>query len=244
MDKVPCRGIEFVKPSVVCPDPERSVSILKYRSDRVAAQAVGVMGVVLIVDETVRRAVKSIDSPAICPDPQRAVSSLVYCADNVVTQAVGIIWVVVIMGKAVFRAIEPAEAVSLGADPEYSFLIQEYRVDEIAAYIVRASAALISDELLCIAVEGVQSAAVGADPERALVVFDHRPDVVVTQAGRISGDVPVVGKGVSIVLVQPILCAEPHEPFAILQNAIDRTLGEPLFQGDALEFDGLIWFER
>ena len=45
----------------------------------------------------------------------------------------------------------------------------------------------------------------------------------------------VDGKGVTIVFVQPILGAKPHEPLAILEHAKHSGLGKPLFQRDGIK---------
>ena len=45
----------------------------------------------------------------------------------------------------------------------------------------------------------------------------------------------VHGKAVAVVLVEPIAGAKPHEAIAILEDAVDGAVGEPLFHGDAVK---------
>jgi hypothetical protein len=42
---------------------------------------------------------------------------------------------------------------------------------------------------------------------------------------------------ITVIFVQPVLRTYPDESFLILNDGIDRTLREPLVDGDVVEFD-------
>jgi hypothetical protein len=41
---------------------------------------------------------------------------------------------------------------------------------------------------------------------------------------------------IPVILIEPVLRTEPHQSFAVLQNAEDRALREALVKGDAFKF--------
>ena len=66
-----------------------------------------------------------------------------------------------------------------------------------------------------------------------------RLNEIVAQAIGVRWIVLVHYKLVAIVAVQAVLCAEPHEPPAVLEDAQHDALREPLFERDTLELDVL-----
>ena len=70
-------------------------------------------------------------------------------------------------------------------------------------------------------------------------VFKERRDQVVAEGVRVFRVVSVYGEAVTIIAVQTILGAEPHEAVAILEDASDRAVREALLDGETSETDSV-----
>ncbi len=114
-------------------------------------------------------------------------------------------------------------------------MIADDRSDRIVAeagWIV--GLVLVAYESFMGPVEQVQ-AAKGPYPEGAFMILVDRSYPAVTEARGIIG---VVTKYCEIVAVKPveaILGSDPEKSPAVLQNAVDRGLGEPFFNTQVLE---------
>jgi hypothetical protein len=63
-----------------------------------------------------------------------------------------------------------------------------------------------------------------AQPQITLRVFQDSIDVVSAEADRVRQVMAIDGKGIRIVLIEPVLRADPQEALAILQNRIHAAL--------------------
>jgi hypothetical protein len=93
-------------------------------------------------------------------------------------------------------------------------------------------------ELPLLPIEAVESTS-GPDPQHALPVFVQRGDLAIAEAGGIRRVVPVHVQVVTVVSVQPVAGAKPHEPHVILQDAGYGVLGEPVLNREAFESQAL-----
>ena len=84
-------------------------------------------------------------------------------------------------------------------------------------------------ELLCARIEAIQPAAPRADPDVAITIFHQRVDGVVTERNGIVGIVFVDGEGVTVVTIEAVLRADPHEAAAVLQKSQSRVLRQAVF---------------
>ena len=77
----------------------------------------------------------------------------------------------------------------------------------------------------------VQPAAPGADPKTAIRIFEKGRDIVVADGIWIMRVMPVMGKSIAIVSVQPILRADPDITLVVLQNGGNVILRQPILDG-------------
>ena len=79
----------------------------------------------------------------------------------------------------------------------------------------------------------------GDKPKQVPLIPEAVLDPVGAQAVGIASIVLIDPEFVAVVAVQPILRAKPHEAMAVLDDAVDRALGEAVFDGEAPELDSL-----
>jgi hypothetical protein len=65
-------SVELVKPSATRPNPEHALLIFKDRPDDILTQAIGLIGVGLVVSEFTLLSIESIDASAKRADPERS----------------------------------------------------------------------------------------------------------------------------------------------------------------------------
>jgi hypothetical protein len=82
------------------------------------------------------------------------------------------------------------------------------------------------------AIVPVEAATIGSYPQVSSFILDQCSDFVVTEAVGALRIVSVHLETVPIIAIQALLRAEPHEPQAVLKNAMDRTLGQPMLDRD------------
>jgi len=83
----------------------------------------------------------------------------------------------------------------------------------------------------------MQHAVESDEPQHAPLIFVAKLDPIAAQAVGVISIVPVDLELISIVPIQPILRAEPHEAPVVLFDATDRALGQTIFQPETPELD-------
>ncbi len=89
-------------------------------------------------------------------------------------------------------------------------------------------------ELLGAGVEPVEARRC-SDPYRASVIFAQRPDGIALKRGRVLRVVPKDFERITVVAVQPISSAEPHEAATVLHDTPHGTLGKSLVNRESFD---------
>jgi hypothetical protein len=156
----------------------------------------------------------------------------------------GILGVVLVMDELPGRSIQSVESL-LRANPQLTITIHKKRWNHIVCQTGGLGGTVpIVREGIRLQIESVEPATVRSNPEPLLPVFNQCRDLIVSQSIGILRIVFVHFEAGSIVSTQAIPRAEPHEPSAVLQNAGYGTLGEPMFDRDALEPEASSWAYR
>ena len=121
--------------------------------------------------------------------------------------------------------VEAPEALSLRPNPEHALRIFKHGTDyrPTQAGLILFICAVVGEHLGPF-VEPHQPL-IRAQPENPLRVFQDGIDDVGPEAGRVCWIVSIYGERIAIVLVEPVLGADPQEPLAVLQDRVHAALG-------------------
>jgi len=146
-----------------------------------------------------------------------------------------------VMEELIILAIEFIDTTFTGADPQDANTILINGLDVVAADAMRvARIVLVVRELLSLRIKPIEAAAPCTNPKGTCMILEDAANVVVAQAVRILRVMSVDREAVAVVLVQPVLCAEPHVSLVILQDARYRALRQPLLDRDTVKPDVIV----
>lgn len=156
-------------------------------------------------------------------DPQRALIVNKKDSYMVIAQTIWIGGIVPVADEsAIAVRQEPVETLT-GADPESAGLIFGDRVNVIVADTLRGCRIVqIADKCFGLAIESIQS--LGADPERSIAIFKESRDDRPRDRRGVKRIMPKNCKLITVITIQPVAGAEPHEAFMVLQNSVDEIL--------------------
>ncbi len=146
-----------------------------------------------------------------------------------------------VVDELVILAIELIKTAFTGTDPQDANTILMNGLDVVAADAMGvARIVLVVRELLSLRIEPIEAAAPCPDPKHPCIILEDATNVVVAQAVWILRVMPVDRETVAIVLVQPVLCAEPHVSLVILQDAPYCALRQALLDRDPVKPDVIV----
>ena len=139
------------------------------------------------------------------------------------------------MNKGVLLLVELVQTVRR-AQPQIAFLIQIKNIDAVTADARRISIIVTEmDKLFSARVVAVEPSQARGDPQVSFLILHDGIDPSVTRAVRRIW-IGLVGlEGVPIVAIETILCPEPEEAAAVLENHVYRTLRQTLFDADVVK---------
>ena len=210
--------------------PESPGAIFVDQLHKVRSHSSRILVIVPVASEVACLPIETVQSPA-GSDPQRAVDILIDGIDPVAAQTLGIVGIVPVLDELVFLTVISIQTAQIGSSPECASWVFIEGPDKVAACAlgIRGVRQVIVGKATGLAIVSIQAATVFPDPEHTFPILVDRPDGSLTQAVRIIRVVSIHHEFVAIVAVETVLCAEPHEPQMVLQNAQDRVLGEPIF---------------
>lgn len=230
-------GVEPVEATTVSADPESAVAIFFDSEDSVMGETRGVTRVVPMMNEAAlgHRAVECVEAPLLRSDPQRAVAVFVDVQDDVVRERTAARRVVSEAIEGFFAAVEAVET-SGGTDPEPPVGIFEDSTYGVATEARRVGRRVPKrGKALRIGVKAIETTRPSSHPERTVAVLVERPNPAVRERTGVVEIVLVNGEGIPVVAVETVLRPYPDEAVPVLENAIDRTLGKTLIDGESPE---------
>jgi len=121
-----------------------------------------------------------------------------------------------VTGKLFSDAAKSVEAVK-GTNPEYSSAIFIDGTNLIMTQAIRVfQVVLVMGKPLGGGIKSIEPAAPGSNPEYARVIFINEGNMIITQTVGVIRIMFIDSEAITVVLIQPILCPEPHKSFSVL----------------------------
>ncbi len=162
------------------PAPRQLLLILEDHAGVIAAEAVGVIGIVGVVSEAAGLAVEQVEPAAHRGDPQATARVLEDVGDQVVAEAIRAIGVMAIANEDAGARVVAVETAAPGADPELALGVFKEAEDRIVAE-GRRIFGVIFEYGEAVAIVAVQ-AVLGADPQEAAFILQETQHRVLGEA--------------------------------------------------------------
>jgi hypothetical protein len=234
----PAFAIEAVEPAALGPHPEAPFAVLEERAHVALAQAPRIGRAVGVVVEGVMRAAQHVGAAEEGADPDLSLAVFVERADDAFAQRARVGIVVAERGKeAPARGVVALHTLLVRADPDGAGAIHEHGRQEIRDEPVRPLRVMrIALARPGHGIEPAEAASVRGDPDPPAGVPGQAPDVVMDEAARLRGIVPIVDEPPPVRrLAAPprpqeidagVARADPQPPVAIREKGRDRIAAQ------------------
>ncbi|MDZ7411640.1 MAG: hypothetical protein ONB51_20670 [candidate division KSB1 bacterium] len=243
--------IEFIQAATGGADPQSTVSRFADRRHKIVAQRIGAPRIVPVVYKNLLVAIKPIEAAVRRSHPQDTGTVDVERRDHSIAQGIGIRRARTKMTKSAGAEVELIQAAPSGSHPKRAplhfrseMMIRNGTVTVFAngrdKIMAQGSGVLrivpVRRKSFLCRIEPVEAAGVSADPQPSSLIFANGGHPIIRQRPGIVGIILENREAITVVLVHPLLRAEPHKAVTVLKNGGNRALRQSLFEREAVKF--------